>query len=180
MAISIAWGQKAGTTLVDECIRVCKSLCWLPTYQESVSDLLTCIAFETGHSFRSDIVNAAGSGAVGLIQFLPATAKKMGTTVDALRGMNIQSQMDYVGQYFTPYRNRIKNLHDMYMGIFYPKGIGKDDSFVVFKEGGKGYLENAGFDTSHTGTITRADICIRIDHTRERGKKFAITRESLD
>ena len=41
--------------------------------------LLACMAFESGMSFCSSIRNAA-SGATGLIQFMPSTARGLGTT----------------------------------------------------------------------------------------------------
>lgn len=46
----------------------------------SPDHLMVCIAWETGRSFRADIKNMAGSGATAPIQFMPATARGLGTT----------------------------------------------------------------------------------------------------
>jgi soluble lytic murein transglycosylase-like protein len=35
---------------------------------------MACMAWESGRSFRPDVKNMAGSGATGLIQFMPTTA----------------------------------------------------------------------------------------------------------
>lgn len=41
---------------------------------------MAAMAFESGETFSPSIKNAAGSGAVGLIQFMPSTAKALGTS----------------------------------------------------------------------------------------------------
>ena len=41
----------------------------------SEADLMAVMSFETGGTFNPNIRNAAGSGATGLIQFMPSTAR---------------------------------------------------------------------------------------------------------
>lgn len=53
----------------------------------------------TGERFRANTVNRA-SGATGLIQFMPSTAKQLGTTTDKLAAMTEVDQLDYVAKYF--------------------------------------------------------------------------------
>ena len=62
----------------------------------SEADLYAVMSFETGGSFNPGIRNAAGSGATGLIQFMPSTARGLGTTTEALAGMSRVEQMQYV------------------------------------------------------------------------------------
>src|SRR5690606_40019491 len=50
--------------------------------------LMAVMSFESGQSFRPDIRNAAGSGATGLIQFIPSTAQGLGTSTQALSRMS--------------------------------------------------------------------------------------------
>ena len=45
----------------------------------SEADLMAVMSFETGGTFNPGIRNAAGSGATGLIQFMPSTAAGLGT-----------------------------------------------------------------------------------------------------
>ena len=60
----------------------------------SFIDLLCCMAFETGRTFNPAIRNSIG--ATGLIQFIPSTARGLGTTTDALASMTRVQQMDFV------------------------------------------------------------------------------------
>ena len=47
------------------------------------------------------------SGATGLIQFMPSTARGLGTTTDVLRHMKNVKQLDYVLAYVRPYMIRM-------------------------------------------------------------------------
>lgn len=71
------------------------------------------------------------SKATGLIQFMPATAKGLGTTVEQLRTMNAVQQLDYVYKYFLPYKGKMKSYYDVYAVVFFPAMIGKADSWVL-------------------------------------------------
>ena len=74
------------------------------------------------------------SGATGLIQFMPATARNLGTTTAALLAMPALQQLDYVEKYFKSHAARLKlakDWLDMYLVVFYPVAVGKPDSFVL-------------------------------------------------
>ena len=66
-------------------------------------------------------------GASGLIQFMPDTAKGLGTTTEALRKMSNVAQLDYVYKYFYPYRGKMSSLYDLYPGI----DLDHDDRITV-------------------------------------------------
>ena len=68
--------------------------------------------------------------ATGLIQFMPATAKSLGTTTDKLFVTPAIEQLDFVKKYFSPYKNKLKSLTDTYLTVFYPVAITKPDSFI--------------------------------------------------
>lgn len=70
-------------------------------------------------------------GATGLIQFMPATAKGLGTTTDALQKMTNVAQLDYVYKYFKPFTGRIKSFYDLYLINFMPISLGKPDNWVI-------------------------------------------------
>lgn len=59
--------------------------------------LAEVINFES--RFRPDAVNPT-SGATGLIQFMPSSARRLGTTTAALRTMTFEQQWPYVDRYF--------------------------------------------------------------------------------
>ena len=104
------------------------------------------------------------SGATGLIQFMPATARQLGTTTDALRKMSAVEQLDYVYMYFKMVGVKPgMKLGDLYMAVFMPKYVGADDDTVLGKSGaagftGKVYDQNKGLDKNRDGVITVADV----------------------
>jgi hypothetical protein len=136
--------------------------------------LLACIAFETGERFKSNTVNRI-SGATGLIQFMPITAKNLGTTCDELERMTEIQQLDYVLKYFFPYRNRLKTLSDVYMAILWPAAIGKPENFVLFTRNDSrralAYKQNAGLDLDKDGYVTKAEATAKVVAKLEKGMK---------
>ena len=86
---AIAWGQKVSEVFRERVWWICDTLGFDP------DDLMACMAWETGRTFRADIKNAAGSGATGLIQFMPATAKALGTSTAELAKMSAEDQLNY-------------------------------------------------------------------------------------
>ena len=137
------------------------------------SDLMTCMAFETGKTFSPSIQNAAGSGATGLIQFMPTTAAALGTSTDELAEMTDVEQLKYVERYFRPWIGKLKTLEDIYMAILWPAAVGKPNSYVLFDKADpkhpKRYIQNAGLDFNADGKITKAEATYRVRKLREEG-----------
>lgn len=104
------------------------------------------------------------SGATGLIQFMPDTARRLGTSVDELRKMDGVGQLDYVYKYFKMVGVKPgMDLGDLYMAVFMPAHIGKPDDTVLGLDGasgfsGKVYAQNKGLDRNKDGAITVADV----------------------
>ena len=125
------------------------------------SHLLGVISFETVGTFNPSIKNPNGS-ATGLIQFIEKTAKGLGTSTAALKGMTRVEQMKYVEKYLAPYKGRMKNLGDVYMAIHWPAGVGKSDDYVMYREGSKEYAANRSLDLDNDGVVTRGDTLQRV------------------
>ena len=70
------------------------------------------------------------SGTTGLIQFMPSTARSLGTTTEVLKHMSNVQQLDYVLAYLRPYKGRMKRWIDVYLAVFYPKAMG-NPNFVI-------------------------------------------------
>lgn len=70
-------------------------------------------------------------GATGLIQFMPDTARSLGTTPEELVDMSNVEQLDYVYKYYKPYAGKIKSYYDLYLITFFPLGLGKPDNWVM-------------------------------------------------
>jgi hypothetical protein len=139
--------------------------------------LMACMAFESGQTFSPSIRNAAGSGAVGLIQFMPQTAAALGTSTAELAAMSPEAQLEFVADYFRPRTGRLRNLGDVYGAILWPAMIGKPDSFVVFDKADpdhpKLYLQNQGLDFNKDGKVTRGEACARPQVLLQRGQEAA-------
>ena len=137
------------------------------------NDFIGCMAWESAETFSPSIKNAAGSGATGLIQFMPATARGMGTTVEKLAKMSQIEQLNYVYKYFLPQKGKLRNLGDVYMTILWPAGIGKNDSYVLWARAKKPttYRQNIGLDVNKDGVITRAECVAKVTERYNKGKK---------
>ena len=144
----------------------------------SNSDLLTAISFETVGTFSPSIKNPESS-ARGLIQFIEKTAKSLGTSTAELAKMNNVEQMEYVKRYLEPHKGRMKNLGDVYMAIHWPAGIGKDDSYVMYRKGSKYYNPNRKLDTNGDGTVTRGEALQRVRQMQGGGRGAPITMSEL-
>jgi hypothetical protein len=175
--IQLAWGARVSTAFAQVVFGICKEFGWGPQH---ASWLMACMAFETGTTFSPSVRNGAGSGAVGLIQFMPATARGLGTTAENLALLSAESQLDYVRSYFRPYARRIASLSDMYMAILLPKYIGQPEDAVLFS-GGIAYRQNSGLDANRDGKVTKAEATAKVAAMLARGLQpgFSATYEGL-
>ena len=165
---ALAWGAHVSPTFRQEEIGLCQVLGFDPSL------LMGCIAFESGETFSPSIRNAAGSGAVGLIQFMPQTCAHFGFTVEQIAAMTAEEQlMQCVRPYFLPWKGRLHDLGDVYGAILWPGMIGKPPSWPVFRKDDpnhpKLYLENRGLDFNHDGEITKSEIVARVQEELDRG-----------
>ena len=126
-----------------------------------VSDLLAVMKQESG--VNPHAVNKQ-SGATGLIQFMPATARGLGTTTEELGKMDGVQQLDYVYKYYKSVGVQPgMDAGDLYVATFMPAALGKGDRHVLGSQGapgfaGKVYDQNKGLDRDKDGVITVADI----------------------
>jgi len=154
-APEIAWGAKVSAEFKEKVISICFDLGFDPSF------LMAAMAFESGETFSPNVVNSSGSGAVGLIQFMPDTAKQLGATTAQLSAMTAEQQLDFVKAYFLPHSGKLQNIEDVYMAILFPAAIGKPDTFVLFdkdnKTHPKRYTQNKGLDANRDGVITKAE-----------------------
>ena len=112
--------------------------------------MVNLINFESARTFNPAIQNSIG--ATGLIQFIPSTAKGLGTTTDTLKKMTFKQQLVYVDKYL--YGALKKHLingkvpdtftqGDLFMTIFTPAAIGRPD----YKFNADTVKANAGIKT---------------------------------
>lgn len=163
----LAWGKHVTEEFRSKLLKICQDI------DANPSDMMACMAFESGETFSPRVRNAAGSGAIGLIQFMPDTAVALGTSVNKLAAMSAVDQLDFVAKYFAPHKGKLNNLGDIYMAILWPSGVGKDDSYVLFDRADikhpKRYRLNAGLDADKNGNVTRGEACAKIRKKLEKG-----------
>lgn len=163
----LAWGAKVSLQFRQAVVAMAARLGHDPNWD------MACMAFETGETFNPAVHNAAGSGAVGLIQFMPQTAFALGTTPEELAKMTDVHQLFYVERYFGGYKNKLNSLADVYGAILWPAMIGKPDDYVVFDSADakhpKTYLQNKGLDFNKDGKITKAEVVAKVQATLDRG-----------
>lgn len=121
--------------------------------------------------FRPDARNAA-TRATGLIQFMPATAKTLGTSVDELARMSATAQLPFVVAYFKPFGQLAPRdivIAALGTGLCARGGtgpsscLGAPDETVVARMPETVYMQNAGLDTDKDGIITLGDVRGQID-----------------
>ena len=153
---------KDDTDFQSEVSRVAKSLNVPEDYMYAI------MSFETGGSFDTSQKNMAGSGATGLIQFMPSTAEGLGTTTEELAQMSRSDQMKYVEKYLGQNlagRMDTKDgaaLSDFYMSVLYPVAVGKPENYALFKQGSREYAQNAGLDKDGDGIVTKAEAAAKV------------------
>ncbi|MFP3590571.1 hypothetical protein [Chryseobacterium sp. SIMBA_038] len=132
--------------------------------------------------------NSKSSRAIGLIQFTqdalegmsefpPSTSATRGTQAryDSLNKLKLSyaqmgeiRQLDKVKKYFTPAKNKIKTPEDIYLHVFAPNGVGKDDNYLLYSKGTVEYSSNASVDKNNNG-IQRSEILARFHKSRNEG-----------
>lgn len=174
--VKVSWGAKVTDEFLKRVERLCVNLGW---EVDQMCDLMACMAFETGRTFAPDQRNLAGSGARGLIQFMPTTARDLGTTPGLLVSMTAVQQLDYVEAYFSKYgwHKNIKSLPDMYMAILMPKYIRSPKSAVLFSNGTVAYRQNSGLDANNDGKITKEEATAKVQRIKEEGYKDGNARK---
>ena len=104
------------------------------------ADIITIMKMES--KLNPQAVNPYTS-ATGLIQFMPKTAARLGTTIEDLHNMSAVDQLDYVYKYFKLVGVKPgMGLGDLYMAVFMPAHINKPDDFVLGKAGSKVVSQN--------------------------------------
>ena len=159
MTAPLSWGRKVSVPFRDRVRTIAANLRIVDP-----SWLMACFAWETGRTFSPSIRNAAGSGAVGLIQFMPQTAALLHTSSSALARMTAEGQLDYVERYFAPAKGRLRNLGDVYCQIIWPGAVGKSDDAIIFSKALKptAYLQNRGLDINLDGDVRRGEMTAKV------------------
>lgn len=162
VAGSLAWGARVAPDFRSRLRQISTVLSCNPDH------LMAAMAFETGETFSPSIRNQA-SGATGLIQFMPSTARSLGTTTDDLAAMSAVQQLDYVERYFRGSANRLNSLEDVYMAILWPRAVGQTNSYVLFSQPSRAYELNQGLDADRDGSVTKMEAASPVQRKLTKG-----------
>ena len=125
--------------------------------------LMVVFRFETAGVFKANTRNKY-SGAVGLIQFIPSTAYRLGTTPAKLAKMTLVEQLVYVEKYFAPYAGKITDVYDLYLIVFAPAFLGRPNNTILYSAnsatalGRNRYHWNRVLDYNNDGQISIRDV----------------------
>lgn len=115
--------------------------------------------------FDAAVKNLRGSGATGLIQFMPNTARDLGTSVQAIEKLNHVEQLDWVRKYMQLMRDKYgeyETVTDFYLAILYPKARGQELCYSMYATPSKAYKQNSGLDLDKDGQVTVGEIDKRL------------------
>ncbi|MDF0556295.1 transglycosylase SLT domain-containing protein [Kamptonema sp. UHCC 0994] len=143
------WLGKKSPEFLNKTVAIARDLGANPNH------LMAIMQFESG--LKASEVNRV-SGATGLIQFMPSTARGLGTSTSALLAMGEIQQLDYVRKYLMPYKGKLNTIGDFYASVLWPAAVGQPDGYVLFRVGTIQYRQNNGFDRNRDGIITKAEI----------------------
>ncbi len=119
--------------------------------------LLATMSFETGGSFSPAARNSV-SGATGLIQFIPPTARGLGTSTAELANMSAFGQLRFVEAYFDQYAGKLGTLEGVYSSVLSGRATpNPDDTLHNFEGNHPNYRQNAGLDFNRDGRITSGE-----------------------
>jgi hypothetical protein len=167
LSAPIAWGARVTPMFRDRVRQMAANL----KGRATASDYMACMAWESGETFSPAVKNMAGSGATGLIQFMPATAKGLGTSVEALARLTAIEQLEWVERYFRPWTGKLSSLADLYMAILWPAAVGKPLDHVLWDRSSRPttYRQNAGLDSNRDARITKREAVAKVQAKLEKG-----------
>lgn len=132
-------------------------------------DLMAVMAFESWLDPHKQI---GDDGPCGLIQFTQTAIDEInrvnGTayTKDSIKQMDIVEQLDVVYLHLEPNAGKMKNLEDVYVGVFASKKVGKEVLYSI-NDKNDNYEKNKGLDENKDGTITRSEAAKKVIERRD-------------
>lgn len=141
----------------------------------SYKDLLALMNSES--SLDPKAVNKH-TNATGLIQFMPETAKYIGTSTEALKNMSAVEQLDYVEKYLSMMKKSagFKSTDkltsaDLYALTFLPAYAKRE--VLTQESDGRRYSLNLGLDVNKDGKISKSDLAAKMATKRVNESIFA-------
>jgi spore coat assembly protein SafA len=153
MIAGVAGNSNVSSAFISEVEAMAGRLGTRPEY------ILAVMSFETGGSFSPSVRNPT-SGATGLIQFIPNTARGLGTSTTELANMTPVEQLHYVEMYFSQprYAGKLGSIEGLYSAVL--SGTATPDPHATlpnFVQGHRNYTQNSGLDFNNDGRVTSGE-----------------------
>lgn len=139
---------------------VCKPL-GLP-----LNAVLGVMYFETAGSLSTTKTNSIGS--VGLLQFTRDNVNVNYKTINGkrfllseIKAMTFENQLRLCYLYLKPYAAKIQSYTDLYLAVFFPLAIGKDDNYVLQTSNLSAAIiaaQNPIFDVIKDGKLIKSEV----------------------
>lgn len=154
-----AFDSKLGSGFSAKLESICSNLGCNP------QDMIGLMFSESG--LNPDARNKS-SNATGLIQFLPSTAQRLGTTVSELKNMSAVDQLDYIEEYYSRTKNAyLPNATELSGGDLYALTWlpGRAEQYVLVESNNAKYY-SSGLDAikDSKGEINKDDLSKRIQN----------------
>jgi hypothetical protein len=152
----IAWRGEVDAAFEVVVTRISQEL------QPSVDFLMVAMACESAGTVNPSVLNAAGSGAVGLIQFMPSTARDLGTTTGAHlpRGRRL-STSPTSGSTSHPITAGCALWRMSTWQSSIPQRSAKGASHILFASGTTAYKQVAALDSNEDGSVAVGEAAAR-------------------
>lgn len=144
--------------------------------------LAAVISFESAGTFSPSEPNLAGSGAVGLIQFMPGphgSAALLGTTTQALAAMTAERQLDFVEEFYRRVLGgrRVTELRDVYLCVIASGYVLSPPGTVIYDKTKDPvrYERNKNLDLNHDDKITAEEAATPVQEIL----RYALSRPPL-
>ena len=156
-ALKSKWSKKKDLpdAFYDKVIHISKKIKCDP------DDLMGVMWVESAKTFSPSVKNPKGA-ATGLIQFMPDTARTLGTTIAKLKAMTAVEQLDYVEKFLVANKSAAGykdsdtiDRGTLYSLVFLP---GRSKRAVLTTRGESYYDQNTVLDYNNDGKITKADL----------------------
>lgn len=132
-------------------------------------DLMAVMAFESWFNPHEQI---GDDGACGLIQFTQIAIDQINQdndttyTKESIKQMDIVEQLDVVYLHLKPNAGKMKNLEDVYVGVFASGKVGAEELYKK-NDGTNHYEQNKGLDENQDGTITKSEAAKSVIERRD-------------
>ncbi len=145
---------------IDE---ICRKLLCRPV------DILVTIYAES--KFDTKAVNK-NSNATGLIQFMPATARYLGTSVEAIYNMSATQQLEFAYRFYKPATGKLVSVYEFYSYTFVPISVGKPNNWVYQWKTSKGRVSAEEVSRKNSVICKKAGIPVGSPITRAHFFKY--------